>query len=221
MLVGLLLSAKQNYTKITKQFILTIVNVAFATSSGFPFGMKWCKLFVKRFGHMWRFTTKKRIAEGRTSVLTFKQSILFSNVWQNILTDYQSLGLSLNPDVICNVDETLLNITANGRVFGQLDLRDGAHGDSKLKGTTIGSMIVFISASGNVPLVMFCLKKRPRQRNLMIPILPNEIATRYGSTVDVFAVDHCTTETGFIRKEQFQQGIQKFAIVMQERYPEK
>jgi hypothetical protein len=113
MLVGLLLSAKQNYTKITKQSILTIVNVAFATSSGFPFGMKWCKLFVKRFGHMWRFTTKKRIAEGRTSVLTFKQSILFSNVWQNILTDYQSLGLSLNPDVICNVDETLLNITEN------------------------------------------------------------------------------------------------------------
>jgi hypothetical protein len=82
-------------------------------------------------------------------------------------------------------------------------------------------MIVFISASGNVPLVMFCLKKRPRQRNLMIPILPNEIATRYGSTADVFAVDHCTTETGFIREEQFQQGIQKFAIVMQERYPEK
>ena len=217
MLVGLLLCAKRNHTKITIQFVKALVNTAFATSPGFPFGVHWCKLFVKRYGHLWRFTTKKRISPSRTSIVTFNQSRLFSEVWCEIIADYQNLGLTLNPDIICNVDEILLHITENGRVFSQLILRDGTHGDCELKGKTIGSMIAFVSANGNVPFIMFCMKKKKTQRKYMIPVLRSERATRFGSIADVFDVDHCTTETGYITEKQFQLGLAKFAKVMRER----
>ncbi len=66
------------------------------------------------------------------------------------------------PDLLFNADETLMTVNSKGELnFVKLvDSVRKAHHDTAIRLNTIGSMIPFVNAAGEVILVVYCLKAK-------------------------------------------------------------
>ena len=114
------------------------------------FSEKWAKSFKKRHAQFLQERTKRGMKAARSGLKTYDQALLFSRTWEKMIQDNLSLHTPIDPNRLVNVDETLLRITQNGRWEPQLVPRATTTGTSAKDPSTVGSMVVFVTAGGRV-----------------------------------------------------------------------
>ncbi len=81
-------------------------------------------------------------------------------------------------EVLFNADETLMTVNSKGELIfvKLLDSVRKAHHDTALRLNTIGSMIPFVNAAGEVLLVVYCLKAKNGRTHAFNVDLQRELA---------------------------------------------
>lgn len=216
-LVGVLLSQRHNQVRLTQPHIAATATCMFGTTKGI-FCRNWVRAFEERHQDILFRSKKSRktMASNRTSNTTFDQSLMFSQVFQKVQKSFQEIGRPISPQFLCNCDETLINIVRNGKVDIELVPRGVKTGSGSPPPGLLGSMLCFITAAGDVPLVVFIMKKAPNERGVRVPKLTAPImATKNGrQRASWIRQHHFFSPTGYISEEQFQRSLQLFAEIM-------
>ena len=167
-LCGILISQRQLGMKITLRHVKQEAALAYSR----PFGKSRAKRFLERNSNIFNLSHKKSMSEGRSSDVTFDQCELFCSAFEELQQTLAAKNIPIHPDTLCNMDETLLRITSNGHLNLELVPRGERTGTrSSSKCSPVGSMLVFMSASGAVPFVFFCMKKEAKQKKYLVPKL--------------------------------------------------
>ena len=80
------------------------------------FSKEWLEGFLHQNEDLFVLRTKKSMKECQSNEVTFDQTLLFCDVFEEMLSEYASKGIPLHPETLCNMDETLLQIVSNGKV---------------------------------------------------------------------------------------------------------
>jgi hypothetical protein len=90
------------------------------------------------------------------------------------------LEYHISPELFFNADETLMTVNSKGELnsIKLLDAVRKAHHDTALRLNTIGSMIPFVNAAGEVLLVVYCLKAKNGKTHAFNVDLQRELAKR-------------------------------------------
>jgi hypothetical protein len=168
-LCGILVSQRQLGKKISPARIRQAAQLAFG-GDGRQFSKNWVKRFNKRNNDIFYLQRKRSMSAGRSSELTYDQCGIFCDAFSDLLHVMETKNYPVHPDTLCNMDETLLRISRNGHLELELipcEERTGTHASSS--STVIGSMLVFITVTGAVPYVYFCMKKEKRSKKYPVP----------------------------------------------------
>lgn len=218
-LCGVLMAQRQSGLKITLLRARQAAEVAFG-GRGLKFGKNWSKGFKKRNTSIFTISKKRSMSKGRSDSLTYDQCEIFCDAMEDIVSDHEAICFPVHPDTLCNMDETLLRLTSNGRVELELVPRDERTGTASTKDTTvIGSMLVFVTASGVVPFVYFCMKKDPNARSYPVPKLVINRESRNGKVTTIYEVGDTWSETGYMKLNHIEYAVAAFGDVMKHYYP--
>ena len=168
LLCGLLTGVHQKQVVLTQKYVQRVAALVFPNKRA-AFGINWARGFLKQNDEFFLKHKKRAMAEGRITATTFDQAVQFSNVYGNLLSSYESRGIPLTPECLLNMDETLIQYMEKGGLDIELVPRKERTGSSKPNSSVIGSTIAFVSASGEVPLLYFCMKKGDSQCEYPVP----------------------------------------------------
>jgi len=115
LLCGILSSQRHLGVKIVQSTICEIARSTYP-DKGAAFSKEWLEGFLHRNKDLFVLRAKKSMKECRSNEVTFDQTLLFCNVFEEMLSTYASKGIPLHPETLCNMDETLLRIVSNGKV---------------------------------------------------------------------------------------------------------
>jgi hypothetical protein len=136
-----------------------------------------------------------------------------------MIGDYELKNIPLHPDTLCNMDETLLQIASNGKAELELVPRGEATGTRSSKDpSVVGSMLVFVNASGDVPFVYFCMKKVGKAKKYPVPIIPTNRSTRNSNAMKLMGSAYSWSETGYVAEHHIEEAISKFSVIMREHW---
>ena len=74
--------------------------------------------------------------------------------------------------------------------------------------------MVFATAGGTIPLIVFCMKKEAHQKPYYLPRLLKPIGTRQSSHAQILREYHVCSETGYISETHFLKALDLFAESM-------
>lgn len=154
-LLGVLLAMASRGTDVTRPLVITTASDAF----GKNFGRKWAKSFLYRHRKHLKFSTAKATTANRTQPQTFGNVEEFIERFKHLQKEG---GVKILDDGsnLFNVDETLLNISRDGdiRMLRMTSALRKAHQKKHMRFNTVGSMLPFVSASGEVPFIALVIK---------------------------------------------------------------
>jgi hypothetical protein len=75
---------------------------------GSVFGKDWEDGFLKRNDDIFVLQEKRSMSKNQSNALTYDKTIIFCNVFEDMIGDYELKNIPLHPDTLCNMDETLL-----------------------------------------------------------------------------------------------------------------
>ena len=218
LLCGILSSQRHLGVKIVRSTICEIARSTYP-NKGAVFSKEWLEGFLHRNEDLFVLRTKKSMKECRSNEVTFDQTLLFCNVFEEMLSEYASKGIPLHPETLCNMDETLLQIVSNGKVDIELvPCRELTGTDSIRDPSVVGSMLVFVNAAGTVPYVYFCMKKEGKAKKHRVPNLVLQQNTRQSNATTVLKCADSWSKTGYISAKHVKEAIAGFAGVMKERW---
>lgn len=213
-LCGILVSQRQLGKKISPSRIKQAAQLAYG-GDGRQFSKNWVKRFSQRNDDIFYLQRKRSMSAGRTSELTFDQCELFCEAFSDLLEVMEKKKFPVHPDTLCNMDETLLRIARNGRLELELIPREERTGTRAASDSTvIGSMLVFVTATGTVPYIYFCMKKEKRARKYPVPNMKFNREGKSGNKTSIYEVGDTWSETGYMSEHHIHVAIANFASVM-------
>ena len=216
-LLGLLISQRHNQVRLTQPHIKATAISMFGLAKG-NFSRNWVRAFEERHKDILFRSGKSRkiMKAARVANTTFDQALIFSRVFQGVLESFQELQSPVSPQFLCNCDETLINIVRNGKVDIELVPRGVRTGSGSPPPGLIGSMLCFVTASGDVPLVVFVMKKASNERGVRVPKLTDPIVGTKNARQRARWIrqHHFFSPTGYVSEQHFQSSLQLFADVM-------
>lgn len=214
LLCGILMSQRQLGKKITPIRAKQAASIAFGDGRS-SFSKTWAKRFVKRNQDIFYLRKKRSMSSGRSSDVTYDQCELFCDAFADLLDAMDARKMPISPDTLCNMDETLLRINKNGRLEVELIPREeqtGTHENSQ--STVIGSMLAFVTATGAVPYVYFCMKKEGRARKYPVPQMIFNREGRSGTKTSIYDAGDTWSETGYMSANHIEIAVKNFASIM-------
>lgn len=155
----------------------------------------------------------------RSDVHTYEQTEFFCDVFEDIVAQYAAKNIPVNPETLCNMDETLLRIVSHERLEVELVPHGELTGTPSVNDPTIvGSMLAFITANGVVPFVYFCMKKEGRAKKYPVPIIATCQNEQNSNMTTVLKCTDSWSETGYVSENHIEDAITQFAGVMKEHW---
>ena len=218
-LVGQLLSSHNNGMEVTRKRIRNLAGSCYPSRA--PFGDRWVTAYLRRQDAYLAVTRPKRMSSGRKSKVTYTQTKLFVEVFSSILSELQKEGKPVLPETLVNADETLIRAGANGKLEFQVVPKRQRTGQEREDNQVKGSLLAFVTASGDVPVVLVCTKdenasaktgkKRHSNSAQVINIQPTS-ATRKGDRPRVAFVHHMTSSTGYMNSTHTKKALEFFGL---------
>ena len=187
-----------------------------------PISGSTARRIVERNESLLRPSRNKRMASARTDPITIQHTETFLGVWEHIIDVYDPPA-----DHIVNADESILRASKDGTSITRLESNQKNGGSDFLCGKeSVGSITPFVSASGTVWFVVFCLKVPVKDRgasdgtfSMYVPI--EQRAKRSENTPHGFLI--CGTHSGLLNSYWWDQAVQRFIDIVRcsSLYPEK
>lgn len=170
---------------------------------------------VERHSDVLRSTKERRMASNRTDPVIIEHTNEFITIWDTVLATHHNLPL----DLIINADETMLRATKDGTAIQRLESVHKKGGSEFLSSKEcVGSMTPFVSASGIVWLLVFCLKLPPNCRKndgtfeMYVPL--EERGSRAKNSPHSILI--CGTPSGLMNSYWWNQAIQKLITIVRQ-----
>jgi hypothetical protein len=214
LICGILTSQRHFGVKITKETVQETARAAYPEKHA-SFGKDWIKGFLKRNDDIFVLCPKKSMKASRSNEITYDQTLMFCDVFQEMIDFHAMQGTPIHPDTLCNMDETLLRIVRNGKLEIELVPREELTGTASTNDpSVVGSMLVFVTASGVVPYVYFCMKKVGKAKKYPVPNLMMHRSSRIANATSIMTVADSWSETGYMSEDHIIDAISGFSAVM-------
>ena len=218
-LVGLLLSRHHHGVVHSKKRISQTALLLYPDQGKFT--NKWANGFLKRNSKylvVEDAATRKAMSQGRKSEKAYEQTYKFTELFEELLSGLRETGKPVVAETLVNADETLIREGDNHKGRLQIVPNREKTGIERKDTKVRGSFLTFVTASGEVPVVVVCMKSEKseekskgvrRKRKMFVDIQPARSA-RHPNKPLVSYVFHTSSPTGYLSRDHVTRGLDLF-----------